>query len=182
MRRVAGVLTCLGITLASTVQAECTINFANARVDLGDIQRPASSRPSGLIHLPSRPLSLSVNCDRPTAMAVKFNAHGSAEAFAFGSAGHLQLRVSSAHLDGRAVELYAPPTPDQRAAAHRPNIALRPGEMRQPMIDGVLAKGRVLQLRMELTPALADSQFSVRDVRALEASITVEVLEHHAPG
>lgn len=174
MRAVILALASLLASNPSWAQLDCTALFGTAELDLGALRRPPGMSPHEPVRVPVPTQTLTVSCPRDAFMTLAFSASHGTQGFAFGSSGHLEVRIQEALLDGRTVQLRGLPGAETGMPGRMVDRA-KPGDRVQPVRDGALAGGMILQLRLEVFAVLMPSQFSIHDLHDLIASLRVQV-------
>ncbi|MHC8397952.1 DUF1120 domain-containing protein [Pseudomonas sp. MDT1-17] len=159
------------------VHAEtCELRLGQAELDFGQFRHPGGTLDSRDVHpVGTRYVSLQASCPAPTRLAVMVRGDSQTEHFQFARSGQLKVRLSSALLDGRAIDL-AP----IRAASEVPGtpastIEVVPGDLVVPVSAGLVTEGQVLSMQIEVSPEVAISEFSTRDQKVLESHLNFEV-------
>lgn len=173
-KRWSGVCLLLTVLLVSQARAEdCRVTLSEPRVDYGVMR--STQEPSGrAVRLDTqRTLHLSVLCDNPSAMALRFSgAPADGQGFQFGRQGRFTLSLRQAQVDGRPVAWQ----PDEIASGR-----LLPGRVLFANVGGVPVTGRRLTAQVQIEVDLPANAFSVRREMLLEGRGQLELVSPAVP-
>lgn len=151
------------VMLANEARADnCRVSLSQPRVDYGAIRHAERGQPQ--IALGTRTLRLSVACEAPVSMALRFTGvPAGAQGFRFGRQGHFTLSLQSAQVDGKPVELMRPRLSDEPATGR-----LLPGHTLVAQVAGVPAHGRRFTALVSVETFLPIALLAVRDETIFE--------------
>ena len=151
------------VMLANEARADnCRVSLSQPRVDYGVIRHAERGQPQ--IALGTRTFRLSVACEAPVSMALRFTGvPAGAQGFRFGRQGHFTLSLQSAQVDGKPVELMRPRLSDEPAPGR-----LLPGHTLVAQVAGVPVHGRRFTALVNVETFLPIALLAVRDETIFE--------------
>lgn len=175
-------LTSMGVVLfyaaliAQGARADnCQLSLSQSSIDYGVIRREALVE-SPTLGLGTRTLHLSVLCEEPSAMALRFVGVADGQAFRFGRQGRFRLRLKQALVDGRAVEWEGAHVPGETTSGQ-----LLPGQILVARAAGVPVTGRRLTAQVEIDTDLPSDALQVRSQTSLEGRGSFELISPAVP-
>lgn len=153
---------------ATAFASDCDLRLSDNEVDYGTLYRGELSDPArnGLIPLGKRQLRLTVNCQTPTQMAIRFSATpAEMGGFRFANKGKLQIALSNAQLDARSVLLA-----DQDNLANAgPNAILAADRSVAAVAQGQIATGKTFSVQVDVDTYIDDAATKVGDNTTLDS-------------
>eukprot|EP01133_Synstelium_polycarpum_P001706 gene1706-1974_t len=132
------------------------------RVDYGLVRQAERGDPQ--IALGKRTLRLSMACEVPVSMALRFTGvPAGLEGFRFGRQGHFTLSLQSAQVDGKSVELVMPHLSEEPATGR-----LLPGHRLVAHVAGMPVHGRRFTALVNVETFLPAALLAVRDETTFE--------------
>lgn len=174
----------LGVVALSGQHAhaqDCKLSISQTELDFGQIRHPgATSKLDGqhLYTLGTRYVALNASCPANSKLMLILRGDSLAKHFRFAAQGQLQVRLSNALLDGRAVDLAVVRAVGEAPGAPASAIDVTPGDLIVPVSGGLAAEGSLLSLQIEVSPGVAMDEFSARDRKTLEGHFNFEVREY----
>ncbi|SDT99441.1 DUF1120 domain-containing protein [Pseudomonas yamanorum] len=169
----------VGLSATGQIWAqECKISLSDPTVDFGQIIPLNSNdalKPGAQQVIGRRVIGLHASCPRPTKLLLTLNGASSNNTFKFSRNGKVHVRLSSALLDGRAVELaqYQLGTVIHGTSDH--SIEVQPDDVVIPISAGLPAVGSVLSVQVEIEPSVPSADLRTHDATYLEASLSFHI-------
>lgn len=151
------------VVLANEARANnCQVSLSQPRVDYGLVRQAERGDPQ--IALGKRTLRLSMACEVPVSMALRFTGvPAGLEGFRFGRQGHFTLSLQSAQVDGKSVELVMPHLSEEPATGR-----LLPGHRLAAHVAGMPVHGRRFTALVNVETFLPAALLAVRDETTFE--------------
>lgn len=151
------------VVLANEARANnCQVSLSQPRVDYGLVRQAERGDPQ--IALGKRTLRLSVACEVPVSMALRFTGvPAGLEGFRFGRQGHFTLSLQSAQVDGKSVELVMPHLSEEPATGR-----LLPGHRLVAHVADMPVHGRRFTALVNVETFLPAALLAVRDETTFE--------------
>jgi hypothetical protein len=151
------------MVLANEARADnCQVSLSQPRVDYGLVRQAERGHPQ--IALGKRTLRLSMACEVPVSMALRFTGvPAGLEGFRFGRQGHFTLSLQSAQVDGKSVELVMPHLSEEPATGR-----LLPGHRLVAHVAGMPVHGRRFTALVNVETYLPEALLAVRDETTFE--------------
>lgn len=156
----------------------CSLSVSNPVVDYGTMSRwQLEEIAGGSVSPGTRSLALSVVCPYTRAMKLQVQGENSEQGgVRYGERGYARLRLLDAQLDGNAVELQTlTPTGDITERGGR-TLVLNAGEQLAPVVQGRFAEGKIMTVRLEVQPVLAEGDARVSSRQHSEAMLTLTLI------
>lgn len=157
--------------------ADCDIRLSEREVDYGRLHRGEllDEQPGQrLISLEKRTLTLSVTCQRPSVINLRFNAlSAEPQTFSFGQRGNFSVVIGDALVDGQAATWLHEHKEAQTAATRQ---TFEAGQSLVALIAGVPARARVVTAQIEVQARLAAQETHVSDETRIEAIGAFELI------
>lgn len=157
----------------------CSLSTSSSTVDYGIQSRWQLQEVAGNAQALTpgrRQLMLMVMC--PYNHSLRLTFHGDANSrgdFQYGRTGGMAVKVLSAQLDSRDVQLALSTPEGVLLKSPVSTLALSPEQTLTPVVNGQSAQGKALTLQIELVPVLSESEARVTRQEASEASLQVEL-------
>jgi len=171
--------TMLGLLLLmnfnSSFAATCDMRLSEAKLDYGKLYRGMldTNLHSKLIPLGNRQLMLTVICQAPTTIGIRFDAPpADSESFRFANKGKFKLAVSNAQVDGTSVFL----APRQATVSVGSISQLLPNTAVVAMSHGKHAIGKLFTANIEINTYIDVETTHIRDEMLLEGKGTFILL------
>lgn len=151
------------VVLANEARADnCQVSLSQPRVDYGLVRQAERGDPQ--IALGKRTLRLSMACEVPVSMALRFTGvPAGLEGFRFGRQGHFTLSLQSAQVDGKSVELVMPHLSEEPATGR-----LLPGHRLVAHVADMPVHGRRFTALVNVETFLPAALLAVRDETTFE--------------
>ncbi|NWB61507.1 MULTISPECIES: hypothetical protein [unclassified Pseudomonas] len=151
------------VVLANEARANnCQVSLSQPRVDYGLVRQAERGDPQ--IALGKRTLRLSMACEVPVSMALRFTGvPAGLEGFRFGRQGHFTLSLQSAQVDGKSVELVMPHLSEEPATGR-----LLPGHRLVAHVADMPVHGRRFTALVNVETFLPAALLAVRDETTFE--------------
>ena len=159
-----------------TLQADtrCSLSVSNPVVDYGIMSRwQLEDMGTGSVSPGTRSLTVSVVCSYSRTMSLRVEGEGSEGRLRYGQHGSARLRLLDAQLDGNTVELCTVTSTGVIIESGGHRLALNAGQRQAPVIQGRLAEGKTLTVRLEIQPILAESDARVSSRQHSETVLTL---------
>lgn len=151
------------VVLANEARANnCQVSLSQPRVDYGLVRQAERGDPQ--IALGKRTLRLSMACEVPVSMALRFTGvPANQQGFRFGRQGHFTLSLQFAQVDGKSVELVMPHLSEEPATGR-----LLPGHRLVAHVAGMPVHGRRFTALVNVETFLPAALLAVRDETTFE--------------
>lgn len=170
-----------GVPSTLPMDTRCSLSLGGDVVDYGDqsrgqLQDALAGRNS--VTFGKRELMLSVACPYTQNMRIALrgvrNERGSLR---YGNGGSLTVRLFGAQMDGRRVLVASANPAGVPNGAATDSLLLRPGESFAPIVNGQLAQGKTLTVRLEVEPTLPEAEARVSIRQVYESNFRLELLD-----
>ncbi|CAI0828775.1 fimbrial protein [Serratia marcescens] len=157
------------------LDTHCSLLVSNPVVDYGMMSRwQMEDMEAGNVSPGTRSLMVSVVCPYSRTMRLRVEGEGSElGGLRYGERGATRLRLLDAQLDGNAVELRTITPADVITESGGHILALNTGQRLAPVIQGRLAEGKALTVRLEIQPVLAEGDARVGSQQRSETMFTL---------
>ncbi|MGP0955598.1 fimbrial protein [Serratia sp. CY68758] len=153
----------------------CSLSVSNPVVDYGMMSRwQMEDMGAGNVSPGTRTLMVSVVCPYSRTMILRVEGEASElGGLRYGERGATRLRLLDAQLDGNAVELRAITPAGVITDSGGHILALNAGQRLAPVMQGRLAEGKALTVRLEIQPVLAEGDARVGSRQRSETMLTL---------
>ncbi|MGR2663936.1 hypothetical protein ACUXVY_20315 [Chromobacterium haemolyticum] len=161
-----------GLLLCQAVLADnCVMRLSGEQLDYGVLNKGQTARSSaGMLALGKRRMTLSIQCEAPSAIRLRLEAEPAAKGMALWSGkGHYRMTMGTAQLDGQPVLLAAArtePTALEPAAAE---VAVDAEHTIWAVADGKPARGKLFTAQIWVDAQVAANALRARDVEHLSS-------------
>lgn len=157
----------------------CRLSVSSPVVDFGMRSRwQLQDDSAGGVTMGTRTLSVAVICPHAQTMTLLIQGGGSdGEELRYGRHGVTHLRLRDAELDGNPVELQEISPAGALTGKSGQTISLVSGQRLVPVVQGQLAGGKMLTMRMEVQPVLSASDARVTGRQVSESMLTITLVD-----
>lgn len=157
----------------------CNIFISNSNIEYGNQSRWQLQDTSGTVKgLTPGKRQLVANLVCPYPHTLRLTTHGDTNSegnFRYGKSGEMVMRVVSAQLDNQDVQLALSTPEGTLLRSPVSTLKLLPEQTFTPVINGVSAEGKILNLRLEIEPVLAEKDARVNNRQTSEANFSIEL-------
>lgn len=169
------------LPMPPAVDPRCTLSVSNPAVDYGQVSRwqledlAGSSR---LLTFGKRSVSVSVSCPYTQTIGLALRGDRASNGdLRYGSRGHTRMHLQGAQLDGKDVAVISSRTDGMASAATSNELALKPGQILAPALEGQPATGKVFIVHLELEPIVPEGEARVSSHQRLESNLRFDLLK-----
>lgn len=152
----------------------CRLSVSNPVVNYGMMSRwQLEDIGAGSVSPGTRSLTVSVVCPYSRTMSLRVESEDREGGLRYGEHGTTHLRLMDAQLDGNAVELQTVTPAGIIKESGRHRLALNAGQRLAPVMQGRLAEGKTLTVRLEIQPVLSEGDARVSSRQRSETMLTL---------
>ncbi|WP_337881961.1 hypothetical protein [Chromobacterium haemolyticum] len=161
-----------GLLLCQAVLADnCVMRLSGEQLDYGVLNKGQFKRAkSGVLALGKRRMTLSIQCEEPSAIRLRLEAEPAAKGMAlWNGKGHYRMTMGAAQLDGQPVLLAATrtePTALEQAAAE---VGVDAEHTIWAVADGKPARGKLFTVQIWVDAQVTANALRARDVEHLSS-------------
>lgn len=168
------------LNIGQAMAQDCEVRLSQAHLDFGQVNYgdvSSAQNPGGdnMHDIGTRFITLNASCPGASALSLQLRAKTLTGQYTYAKAGHLNLELSNASLDGKAVELAAITAPGEPVGESAAKIRVSPGVTVVPVLAGQAAQGESLSLTIQVTPSVPAEELIGRDMKTLEGEWEFEV-------
>jgi hypothetical protein len=159
----------------------CDVVMSEPTLHLGRVMHPgvsAGSAPHDAYAIAARTVSVNVGCSEETGLALVVRGNALGERFRFARGGHVAVRMSNAQVDGRSVELATVGSAAEVPSHSAASVEVKPGNRIVPMAAGVIARGTVMTVQVDIRPHVPLHELRGREETSLDSHLQFEVETH----